>query len=518
MSLSDQEKDELELLELEEQEAAYADSQAPKGPSKLASFKRGAEQGVMAGFTDEISGRIAQGVDYAKGLFGESPTEMAERYAKDYGIRVKGVPTNRDEMYTQVRDEERNEDRAAAEANPMSYGGGGLAGGLLTNVIPGVGLAKGAGYGKTALSAAAQGAAFGAGASESEDALGVGIDAGIGAGIGAVAAPVMRMGGEFLGDGVEYAGKKIGQLGNKLRGTAEDFAVKATGATGRQAEKFSDDAGRQLLNRKIVRFGDTPETIAGRAQQAVDDAGSHIGQILDDLDEQGVKSSVENIVSGVEKRISDLKKIPGNEKIIRQLENEVENLYERGESFLPVSVGEKAKRNFQSQTNYASPEADKKATAIMGREFREESERAALEASPNLAEAFIDEKKTIGLLKPIQKAAQNRASTLNQSPFGGLGDTAAAGAGLVSGGPAAAAAVAGRRIIAPRLSSMMAISTDAIANIARSAPNRLGKFAVIINNAAKRGPQAIAATNFILQQSQPEYRELMRQMQDEEEQ
>jgi len=450
---------------------------AQEKPSEFESGLRGFAEGAAMGFQDELTGALESAFT--------------------------------DKTYEQARDESRAAYRAAREANPISYGAGNFAGGVGTAFIPGIGLAKGAGLAKTALNAALQGAATGIGTSEAEDAAGMAKDAAIGGAIGGAMGGAFKYGGDKLGKVLSRGSERAADA---LSDSAEKFAVKATGATGREAQQFAPGAGRELLSRKLVRFADSPEKIAERVGDAADEAGARIGLLMDDLDESGIKSSVDNIVANLEAKIKELDEVSGNEDIIRQIRNQIDSLYERGESLIPVSFGEKAKRNFQGKVNWASPEADKKSAAIISNAFKEESERAASEASPQIGNLFKERKKTFGLLSPIQKAAERRASTLNQSPIGGLGDIAAE---AIADGKTLGATAIGRRIVAPRLASAMAISTDAIANLARSAPQRLGRFAPIIQQAAQRGSQAVAATNYILQQSQPEYREMLRQMDEE---
>jgi hypothetical protein len=486
------------------------DVEPAEGMGKAESALLGAQQSAMFGFGDELAGRVAQGVDFAQGLFGESPTEMAAK-AKADGIDIGNMPSTREELYKQARNESRQEFADAQAANPMSYGAGGLAGGML---LPGLGAS--AGLGKIAAMGAAQGAAYGAGASEEEDAKKVALDSLIGAGIGGAGGAVAKLGGDFIANkAIPAAGKAIGKLGDSLRGSAEKFAVKATGATGKQAGNFADDAGRELLDRDLVRIFDTPEDIAGRVGGAVDDAGAGIERILQGLDDNGVEASVMQVTAGIRDKIDELSQTPGNEKIIRQLQGELDSLMERGQSRLPIGQAEVAKRNYQAQTNYASPEAEKKASAILARAFKDETEAAATAANPAAGKAFQEEKRLFGLLKPVQEAAEQRASTLSQSPFGGLGDAAASAAGASAVGPVGLVGAVGRRLVAPRLSSMMAVSTDAIANVARSAPQKLGKFSQVIQNASQRGPQAVAATHFMLQQSNQEYRERLKQIEEE---
>ena len=92
---------------------------AEQGPSALESAYMGAEQGVSFGFADEAAGRIAQGVDFVQGLFGDSPTELAQK-ALNEGIDVGNIPTNREELYKQVRDEQRKKYGEYEAANPAS--------------------------------------------------------------------------------------------------------------------------------------------------------------------------------------------------------------------------------------------------------------------------------------------------------------------------------------------------------------------------------------------------------------
>lgn len=334
-----------------------------------------------------------------------------------------------------------------------------------------------------------------------------------------------EMGGQILGKGIEvaapYVKKAVSKTGEVLGTAAEKFAVNATGATGSQAAKFEKGAGRELLDRGIVRAGDTAENIAKRAGKAKDIAVSMLDDVLKNLDEKGVIANVENVVKELETTVAELKATPGNESVIKQIQNQIDTLYERGASSLPVSVGEQAKRNFQSQVNYFSPEAEKKGATHVAEAFRKESERAALEASPELASKFTEAKKTYGLLKPIQEAAERRANVLNQSPFGGLGDVVAAGAGGAVAGPigyagGAATAVA-RRLIAPRVSSTAAVGLNNISKALANRPQAFGKFAKILSDANARGATALAAKHFILQQTNPEYQQVTANLDKEEE-
>jgi hypothetical protein len=472
------------------------------GPSELDSAGRGLAQGASFGLRDEGAG------------FLKSPSGALKEIANKFGAHFSDDDI---EAYKQERDASRGLDLAAKQANPKSFLAGELGGGVATSLVPGLGIAEGAGLAKTLGTTAAQGAAYGLGGSEREELGDIALDTlkGGGAGLAAGAA------GIAAAKGIESAAPVIGNFIKRsaapLDDAAENLAVKATGATGRQSAQFADDAGRELLDRGLVKFGDTPGKIAERVGAANEEAGRAIGSSLESLEGRGVSVDLGNIKKGIENKIAELSEVPGNEKIIRQLESELENLVGRGQSNLPISKAELAKRNYQAQTNYASPEAEKKSTAQIANLFKKEVEETALRADPSLAGKFTEGKKTYGLLSPIQEAAEKRAATQAQSPFGGLGDFAAAAAGVPGGIGGSALGVAAKRMLAPRLASSGAVTADFLANIAKQSPEALGKFSNIFQSALQRGPQAVAATHFVLEQSNPEYRQKIKELNEENE-
>ena len=455
------------------------------GISELESGLRGAAQGVSFGFADEATGAL----EAAKDWISNNPASFIENYKKH-------------------RDESRANYKAAQEANPGTYLTGQFGG-----AIAPAALTLGASTPATIASLTAQGAAQGLGSSEADliqgDYLGAAKDAAIGGGIGALTGVASKAISKIPVKSL------FDKASGSLREGAENLAVKATGATGRQAEKFAPNAGRELLDRGIVKFGRTPEDVAIRAAAASDEAGRTISSALEELDARGVTASLDNVVQEIQGKIKDLASVPGNEKIIKQLTGELDNLALRQTSELPISIAEKAKRAFQGQTNYASPEAEKKASAQLARAFKEEVEKSALKADPALASKFTEAKKTYGLLSPIQEAAEKRASQLNQSPFGGFGDFAAGAAGSLGGGGGIAGTVAARRLAAPRLASSGAVIADNLADVVSKAPQLLGKFAKPLQAAAARGGSALSASHFVLMQTNPEYRELTLKSEDD---
>jgi len=126
-----------------------------------------------------------------------------------------------------------------------------------------------------------------------------------------------------------------------------------------------------------------------------------------------------------------------------------------------------------------------------------------------LADQFKAAKSEYGMLAPVQEAAARRAGTLNQSPAGGLLDAArAAAGGTVGGVPGMVASSVGGKILAPRIANISAHSADFISKLIKTPPAMLGKFAPVIQNAAVRGQSAVAVTDWLLEQNNPEYRDM----------
>lgn len=399
-------------------------------PGMIESGLRGAAQGATLGFADEIAGG-------AEALFTKKP-------------------------YEQARDESRANFKRAKDANPGTYTTGEIGGGVATALVPGLNAVKGA-RGMIGLGAAMGGVA-GVGGSEADNAQDMALDFGKGAGLGAAGGAA----GYGLSKAVPWAAKTAGE---KLKWLAEKSAVNATGATGKQAGKFAPGAGRELLDRGIVRFGDTSEKIAERAGDAVDDAGAAIKSALAGLDEKGATASADNVVAALNQKIESLRGDPSKAGVVKKLESMINDIIETGNSNVPVGAAEETKRGFNKMAgNWLDPDAGEAGKAAYGA-YKNEVERAALAADPSLAGKFTDAKQSFGLLEPIREAAAQRAASAGQSHPGGLKDLASIGVGLATGGaPGAVAAPLASRLAAPRISSSVAVASDKVSKFLLKSP------------------------------------------------
>jgi hypothetical protein len=470
------------------------------GPSELDSIGRGLAQGASFGLRDELAGALQNPLGGLK--------EIANKFGAGYSDEDVA-------KYKAERDASRALDAEAKEANPKSYMGGELGGAVATSFVPGLGLAEGAGLAGTAAHAAAQGAAFGVGGSNSDTIGDLARDASLGAVTGGVGGAAGYGVGKVLTGLAQGAANVASKAAPSLEGAAENLAINATGATGRESQKFADDAGRQLLDRGLVRFGDNSKNIASRVEAAMDDAHGAINSSLRGLDEQGATVSVKDIVSNLESQVEKMRADPSQADAIRKLTGIIDDIKATGASEVPVSAAEQTKRGFNKIAgNWMDPEKGAAGKTAYGA-YRQAVEDTAAQ-DPGAYGLLMEGKQTHGLLAPIQEAAERRAATVRQSPFGGLGDLAAMGAaGAAAHNPLVALpAVAAKKLLFPRISSSLAVTADGLAKLAAGAPQALGKFAPVIQAAAQRGTQAIAATHFILQQSNPEYREKIKALQD----
>lgn len=416
MTEQEKKEKELELLELEEAEANKTEA-----PSKLSSALHGLGQGASFGFSDELEAMVRAANPETK--YQDALKEVRARYKK------------------------------AQETNPKTYGAADLAGNIGTSFIPVLGIPKGAGLVKTALKSAAQGGAASLGYSEG-DATEQLQDAAKGAGMGAV-----------FGSGGKLVEKALSPV-------AERLALNATGATGREAEKFQKGAGRKLLDMGLVSFGDDARNVAEKSNTALKNASEGIGDSLRTLDKASDGVSRDQVLANL---ITERAKLSGNEAksdVISKIDKIIER-FSKSDQKRSFSDLWNVKKGFDEKVNWKAWQEKPNATQanyLASKAVRNAVADTAQAELPEIAKKFSDERNLFSLVKPINNASQRRASTLNQQQFGNLLDLAAIGAGgtfdLASGDSSlgstgkALAAVGARRYLLPRAASSAAVALD----------------------------------------------------------
>lgn len=330
-------------------------------------------------------------------------------------------------------------------------------------------------------------------------------------GLGIGAGKVVGAGAEGLGKVGSFIKNKLGlgamadSAANQVGKMAEGLAVKATGATEKEARDFAPDAGRQLLNRKIVKFGSSPRNIANSAEAANDAAEAAKSDIVNNQ-LKNTKVDRNTVYNYIRNKIKELSGDESQLGLVKQLESKLEDITgvaEHSGTEIPLAQSEKVRKGFdkagkwQSNSDATALEANK----IAANAYREAGENAATSANPATGAAFKEAKDTQHLLIPIENSAARRAGVLDQSPVGGLHDIAAAGVAGIPG-------VIAKRTLFPRAASAGAVSVDQVAKAIRFAPDALGKFSGALQSAAARGPEALQTAVSVLSKK-PEFLQLL---------
>lgn len=389
--------------------------------------------------------------------------------------KIHGTDTQADD-YTTARDYYNKRQENLKKENPGAFASGQIAGSIASSV-PVAKAAQGATALARATQAAKAGAIYGSLQNTNTDEVAgeiEGLDLGqriLNAGSGAAIGAGASLGADAVSKGISSGAKYVG---NKLQKSAEKLAENATGATRVQSEKFSDDAGRYLLDNKIVKFGDTPEKVAARANKAIKASEDTIDASLKTLDDKGVKVSQDKIIESLQSRIKELKSDPSQAGLVKNLEGKLDDIINTGNSEVLPSFAEKTKRGFNKSANqWDNPNGSvgKEADKILYRAYRDAVEDVAKSTDEIVANQFKQAKQTYGKLNPIASAAEKRAAQLSQSPKGGFLDVTSAVAGTAAGDPTfGVASIAARRLIAPRISSSMAVTADQVSKKLLSIP------------------------------------------------
>lgn len=229
----------------------------------------GVKSGATFGFADELSGATQSGLDKLQsllnqyGMMKKSPTQVSEELAAQ-GFTGDIGPTSRGQMYRDVRDQAREQEKLAMEQQPGAFFAGSLAGGAAVPMGSIGQIAKGATLGQKVLTGAkvglGTGMLAGAGTSESETIPELAGDIGVGGGAGLViggALPPVISGATALGKEVYDFGKQVGKffLGRPVEAFKQGvrgiplFGDEAATALQQEAGAIGKDIGESVIER-----------------------------------------------------------------------------------------------------------------------------------------------------------------------------------------------------------------------------------------------------------------------------
>ena len=403
------------------------------------SIGRGGVQGITSGFADEIGGALTSPLDWIsevsregkeesglkevddklistllnryKELSAEGNVEKADKFKKRIELE-SGQPFEAEkatgfwDIYGDRRDAAREANLAAKEANPLSYMGGEIAGGLAPALMSG-GASAAATTGKLGLNQAALlgvksgakfGGAYGLGASEADLTEGefgqAAIDTAVGAGTGAV------MGGAlpYVGAGIKLGAKGTKSVSDKLAkytyDKAPSFAKKIIDATRRGSQKIQVTGskwGTAAIQKMNELSDEVLQTVRGMGKSSTDEitealveSGStgNIKVMVDDLqtmvnnakssalDDEGAKTVkfFEDILDDVKdlsmkkvpsKRVKNLKSIDEVDELLEAKRQDIiakRMLLPQEEKVTEKAINKLAKKDIEYENVMASPE------------------------------------------------------------------------------------------------------------------------------------------------------------------
>lgn len=455
-------------------------SKAAPDVSMIESGLRGAAQGATMGFADEISG-------------------LAESALTD-------------KTYEQARDESRANFEASQTANPIAYGTGNVAGSAATLAIPGLNAAKGASLAMTAGKAALQGGLAGIGGSEATG-LGLVGDATKGAVIG----------GALGGVGGVVANKLSqarGTAADALTDFAETRAVKSLGPILKQQEKLdgmglTNELGRELLDSGVVKAGRSVDNMINPLEEQLAQRGQAIGWARDKATNLGANVNMADDAANA----AIAANAPG------QLADEVvrsgtfaDNLGAVANDNIPVNDVQNLVGRVNESINFNKVPGTQNAKEAGNIDLRKylvskmDESMASRLPEGDMANYQQNKRLFSGLAQGEDILDKASARQAKNATFG-LRDTAMAASQLArpdGNGLTAAAMAIGSKIVRERGNSTVAVGADKLAQVLKSNPEKFGEYAQVLSQAAARGGNSLAATHYLLQQSNPNYRETVK--------
>jgi hypothetical protein len=273
---------------------------APQQPGGFASLGRGVIQGATLGYSDEISGAI-------ESLFS-------------------------DKTYQQARDESRAANEQAKAAHPFLYGGGEIGGGIASAFVPGLGIAKGAGLAKTALTLGAQGGAAALGGSTAEltgpnrdiggaikdTAVGFGLGAGIGAAAHGLSSVLASAPEKAMADRAANVAQGSGTKGSATLTIKKALARDPEAIDKALTTSFESETSKKpIALERIMR--ESAKDVLPVVEERASQVAAKLGPVYKAADKVEGGLSLHNFINHVDDEIATLSKNPENEKLVETL-------------------------------------------------------------------------------------------------------------------------------------------------------------------------------------------------------
>lgn len=499
----------------------------------------GFAQGGTFGHADELGGAIGEallpdsGVKLGAGA-ALSPNDTPEQRASKEAL-AQGVASTPSD-YELVRDRMRGEVAQAREESPWLTGGGQLGGAIAASVatrrLPGMAQLGAVGQG------ALEGAVEGMGESTAATPLGIAGDTLLGGVAGAAFGKVGQVVGEAASP---YLRRAAGALQESLADTAAERALKAAGAIQKDfpkqpgaRERFMERGALMLDEPGLVATGRSAGGIGEAAEESLEEYGAQIGRYLKQAEDAGVAFDPTAFVQRV--RAEVLPQVERNPALKSQRARIVELLNdfeaqaaENARVGQPFTFTEANNIKGDLQAAVFNNQGDIRrnqelGAAIQGIFTNEIDNQLGRVLQGDDLIRFLDAKKRYAAMATAAQLGRQGANRSTGNNLLGLPDYfASTAAAAMGGGPIAAAATgAATSAIRGRADSAAAVAlkemsdSDLLAYFANNAPEELGEYGAQIASALQRvangDKRALEVTDYLLQQTDPAYREKKAQL------
>lgn len=507
-NLSQEEIAKMSPEEMENLEQLLNEQEADK-PTQLEAGIRGAAQGALMGFSDEIEGGLKASMEHLAAKITDQDGAFSDRYNKHVEIA-------------------RNRELASQQEYPMTYTGSEVAGGVSTSFIPGLNIAKGATaatrVGNAVKAGATMGAISAAGKTEnilSKEAL---AEIATGATVGGVTGGALSGAAEAItkmSPDMTSVWRKMFGMNTKAKTKDLDVYLSRTGQS--QDEFFDKMVNYKIGNEKVVNAFDTLDDVSLKSKQALDNADRTKNAILEKANIKMSEDEARNIFGTLRSKITeriDNEMVPENKtnlfKALQQIDGTEANFIDKKlaramEMKNPdlASFDIKDLYNIKKQLQTAAYSKDglnqstrdmlKTVTGTFNESIDDFINQKSLAGKlpENIAKEFkqarIDESNLIKFNSAVNDVVLTQKNK-TIAPFSELFKGAAvAGAGMSAGisPELAIATAASLRTISkmPQTSTTVAVTMSKLANAMQQAPDSFGvqtiqKLAAAANNSA----------------------------------
>ncbi len=360
------------------------------------------------------------------------------------------------------------------------------------------------------------GAAYGLGKAEGSPLEQAG-QAVTGAALGGVGEKVIGAASPYIKQGLEKGAAKISDIGQGLKEKAEPWAMAAAGPMlkdWRKSDKFNQihKIGRDLLDEGVVTPLASQETIALRAGQKAKEFGKSIDDTLKKIDElsgdkkafevQKLLDEINNVAEGLSSGVSDFSKTQG--EFLKRKAKDIESKFLPSSERLSLRELEGLKRELAKDVKFdaTNPQAKRDSAELLRKmvQGNVESEAKNLTTAanqPELMDQFLKAKQKFGSMKQAEATASDRALRNKANRYISPSDYAAGSTGsavsAIGGSSLEKAGAIGFGLamlnkIGRRFGSQTsAVTLDAVGNMLKTAPEKLGKYGPVFEQALQKG-------------------------------